>query len=146
MGKITRAAALTVGSWVLFVAIETATQVVFKLGGATLDPGAGIVPMVLRALMTPTVMIGFALYFCAFLCWMTILKDIDLGRAFPMTASVYFGTVSGGVLIFHEHLTPLRIAGVVVIVAGIALLAFDRNSPKDAEQAAGEAAVGPVHG
>jgi drug/metabolite transporter (DMT)-like permease len=87
-------------------------------------------------------MIGFTLYFCAFLCWMTILKDIDLGRAFPMTASVYFGTVSAGVLIFHEHLTPLRIAGVVVIVAGIALLAFDRNSPK----ASVEPTVGPVHG
>ena len=128
-----------IASWVLFVAIETATQVVFKLAGATLDPGSGIVPMALHALVTPIVVIGFVLYFCAFLCWMTILKDIDLGRAFPMTASVYFGTVTGGVLIFHEHLTPLRIAGVLVILVGIALLAFDRNSPK------APLLPGPVH-
>ena len=130
MGNLSRPAIWAVGSWGLFVVIETATQVVFKLAGATLDPGAGIVPMALHALTTPIVVIGFILYFCAFLCWMTILKDIDLGRAFPMTASVYFGTVTAGVLVFHEHLTPLRIAGVVVIVAGIALLAFDKNSPK----------------
>ncbi len=119
-----------VWGWLFFVVAETATQIAFKLAGAAIDPSVGIGPMLLHAAATPVVWIGFALYFSVFICWMTILKDVDLGRAFPMTAAAYLATLSAAVLFFHEHLNPVRIGGVVVIIAGIALLASDRNSPK----------------
>ena len=117
-------------SWLLFVAVETTTQIVFKMAGATLDDSAGLVPLIRHALGTPIVFVGFALYFCGFVCWLTILKDVDLGKAFPMTASVYLATLTAAVLLFHETLNPVRILGVVVIIAGVALLASDENSPK----------------
>lgn len=134
--------ALRIASWGLLVVLETATQVVFKIAGATFHPDGGVWPMVQAAAGTPVVYLGFALYFCAFLCWMTILRETDLGRAFPMTASVYFGTVSAGLVFFGEHLTPMRIVGVLVIVVGIGVLAFDRNSPKGKA----DPSIGPVHG
>ncbi len=116
--------------WVLFVAVETAIQVVFKFAGATLDDRAGLLPLVTHALTTPVVMLGFGLYFCGFLIWLTILKDVDLGRAFPMTATVYLATLGAAVFLFHEHLNPTRIAGVVVIVAGVLLLASDEDTQR----------------
>jgi drug/metabolite transporter (DMT)-like permease len=59
---------------------------------------------------------------------MTILKDADLGRAFPMTATIYLSTLACAVLVFHEHLNLTRILGVAVIMAGVLLMASDENS------------------
>ena len=122
-----------VWGWLAFVILETATQIAFKLAGTAIDPSVGIGLMIVHAALTPVVWIGFTLYFSVFVCWMTILKDVDLGRAFPMTACAYLATLTAAVLFFHEHLNLARIGGVVVIIAGIALLASDRNSPKPLE-------------
>ena len=119
--------ARAIASWLLFIAIETATQVTFKYAGGTLDDSSGLGQMALRAAHTPLVLLGFALYFLGFLIWLTILKDIDLGRAFPMTAVIYVSTLIAAVTLFHEHLNPLRIAGVLVIAIGVALLASDTS-------------------
>jgi drug/metabolite transporter (DMT)-like permease len=120
---------LAIGGWALFIAVETATQVVFKYAGATLDDRSGVAHMVAHALATPVVLLGFVLYFCGFLIWMTILKGLDLGRAFPMTAMIYVSTLASAVLFFHETLSLTRIAGVVVIAVGVVLLASDTGSP-----------------
>lgn len=124
-----RALRLAIGGWLLFIVVETATQVAFKYAGATLDDGAGVAHLIGHALATPVVLLGFALYFCGFLIWLTILKDVDLGRAFPMTAVIYVSTLTCAVLLFHETLNLTRIVGVVVIAAGVALLASDTRSP-----------------
>ena len=124
-----RALGLAIAGWALFIAIETATQVVFKFAGATLDDHLGVGHMVAQALATPVVLLGFALYFCGFLIWLTILKGLDLGRAFPMTAMIYVSTLASAVLLFHETLSPTRIAGVAVIALGVALLASDTGEP-----------------
>lgn len=120
---------LAIGGWALFIAVETATQVVFKYAGATLDDRSGVGHMVAHALATPVVLLGFALYFCGFLIWMTILKGLDLGRAFPMTAMIYVSTLASAVLLFHETLSLTRIAGVMVIALGVVLLASDKGAP-----------------
>lgn len=114
-----------IGGWLLFIAVETATQVTFKYAGGTLDDSHGLVAMAASAIQAPIVLLGFGLYFLGFLIWLTILKDIDLGRAFPMTAVIYVSTLVAAVTLFHEHLNPMRIAGVLVIAVGVALLASD---------------------
>jgi len=126
-----RALRAAIGGWLLFILVETATQVAFKYAGATLDDRSGLGRLIAHALTTPVVLLGFGLYFCGFLIWLTILKDIDLGRAFPMTAVIYVSTLAAAVLLFHERLNPTRIAGVVVIAVGVALLASDAGAPDD---------------
>lgn len=115
--------------WLLFVAVETATQITFKFAGATLDDRSGLVHLALQVLATPVALLGFALYFLTFLVWMTILRDLDLSRAFPMTAMIYVTTLASAVLLFHETLNPMRIAGVLVIAIGVAILASDTDEP-----------------
>jgi drug/metabolite transporter (DMT)-like permease len=127
-----RALGAAVGGWLLFVLVETSTQVAFKYAGATLDDRSGLGHLIGHALATPVVFLGFGLYFCGFLIWLTILKDIDLGRAFPMTAVIYVSTLAAAVLLFHERLNPTRIAGVLVIAVGVALLASDTGGPAEA--------------
>lgn len=125
------------GGWVLFLCVETVTQVTLKFAGGSLDDRAGFWPMVAHAAANPVTWLGFASYFGGFLVWLTILKDVDLGRAFPMTASMYLLTLTAGVVLFHEHLTPIRLLGVVAIVGGVALLASDENSPKPQSPSSG---------
>ncbi len=127
--RAARPLSTVIGAWLLFIAVETATQIAFKYAGATLDDRSGLGHLVGHALTTPVVLLGFALYFCGFLIWLTILKVVDLGRAFPMTAIIYVSTLASAVLLFHEKLNPTRIAGVVVIAAGVGLLASDTRAP-----------------
>jgi drug/metabolite transporter (DMT)-like permease len=127
------ALAAAIGGWLLFITVETATQVAFKYAGATLDDRSGLGRLVAHALATPVVLLGFALYFCGFLLWLTILKTVDLGRAFPMTAMVYVTTLACAVILFHERLNATRIAGVAVIALGVALLASDTRPAPPAE-------------
>ena len=129
-----RALGAAVGGWLLFIVVETATQVAFKYAGATLDDRSGLGRLIAHALTTPVVFLGFGLYFCGFLIWLTILKDIDLGRAFPMTAVIYVSTLAAAVLLFHERLNVTRIAGVLVIAVGVALLASDAGAPAHAPE------------
>lgn len=114
--------------WFLYVVVETAVQVVFKIAGAGLQAGGGLMPMIAHAATSPWVLGGFFLYFLGFLLWMTILKDADLGRAFPMTAMVYLTTLAAAVFQFHEVLTPLRVIGILTIIVGVGVLASDENS------------------
>jgi drug/metabolite transporter (DMT)-like permease len=123
--------AAVLGGWLLFIALETMVQVVFKLAGGELDADAGLAPLLRHALTTPIVLLGFGLYFCGFLVWITLLKDLDLGRAFPMTAIVYIATFSAAILLFHERPNATRILGVLVIMGGVVLLASDENSPRE---------------
>lgn len=117
-------------AWLLFIAIETLTQVVFKFAGETLDESHGLLQMLRQAVTTPIVLLGLALYFAGFLVWMTILKDVDMGRAFPMTATIYLATLATAVLVFHEALNPTRMVGVAVIIAGVVLMASDEDSAR----------------
>lgn len=119
------------GGWALFIGVETITQIVMKVAGEGLNDDHGVLPMVLQAAGSPVTWLAFFLYFAGFLVWLTILKDADMGRAFPMTASIYLATLTAAVLLFHEHLNPTRILGVFAIVGGVGLLASDENSARD---------------
>ncbi len=126
-------------SWVLFLTVETAAQITFKIAGSGLNPAHGFLPLIVHAFGSPWVFGAFTLYFGCFLLWMTILKDSDLGRAFPMTALIYLCTLGAAIFLFHEVLTPLRVVGIVAIVVGVAILVTDRNSEAPVIES-------PVHG
>lgn len=116
--------------WLVFLAVETSVQVVFKIGGGGLDDAHGLQALVVHALSSPWVIGGFGLYFLGFLLWMTILKDADLGRAFPMTSVIYICTLAAAVGLFHETVTPVRLVGIALILGGVVLLAGDEDRAK----------------
>ena len=62
--------------------------------------------------------------FCASLgSWLYALRFLPLGLAFSLTNGVHIFVPLGSWLFLHEHLGPLRIAGITVIILGILLLA-----------------------
>jgi multidrug transporter EmrE-like cation transporter len=79
----------------------------------------------LRSLATdPAFVAGFLLYAMSFLTWLLALRRYEAARIFPAFVSAgYVGVLLGGYLFLGESLGASRLAGIAVILVGIALVA-----------------------
>ena len=69
---------------------------------------------------------GMALFGSGFLLWLYILRSYPLSIAFPIAAgSLVFATQLFGVLVLREPFTMTHGLGIVLIVAGIALVSVN---------------------
>jgi drug/metabolite transporter (DMT)-like permease len=112
--------------WLLLIAVDTGAQIAFKIAGSTLEVDHGVLATLRQAIQSPWVFSAFALYLATFFVWMTILREDDLSRVFPMTAIMSVTTVAAGVALFHESLSLTGLFGIGCIVMGVTLLARDR--------------------
>ena len=86
-----------------------------------------------HALFNPSVALGIVLLIGFFACYMTALSWADLSFVMPATA---FGNVVVAMLShfwLHEHLSPYRWAGVILITSAVGFVA---NSPSRTEHPA----------
>jgi len=66
---------------------------------------------------------GVFLYGISFLLWLFVISKIKLNTAYPIAASLNFSlVVLFSWLFFKEHLLPIQILGLAVIIFGIFLL------------------------
>jgi drug/metabolite transporter (DMT)-like permease len=63
------------------------------------------------------VLLGF--FLCQFVNWMWVLGNADLSYAQPFTALSYVAVSGCAAFYFHEHLSPLRITGIALILLGV---------------------------
>lgn len=64
--------------------------------------------------------------------WQQIIKRIPLTMAFANKAVTVVWGIIWGALIFHESLTPAKILGAVIVVAGVVLFAMsDREETNE---------------
>lgn len=73
----------------------------------------------------PWMVIALCAGFAGTLCWMVALTKLPLSQAYPFTAFTFVLVTLGGAWFFSEPLTLTRIAGVIVIAAGIILAAIE---------------------
>lgn len=64
--------------------------------------------------------------------WQQVIKRIPLTMAFANKAVTVVWGIIWGILVFHESLTPAKIVGAVIVVAGVVLFAVS-----DGEEANG---------
>jgi multidrug transporter EmrE-like cation transporter len=87
----------------------------------------------LRALvglfMEPRFATGFVLYFLAAVVWFRVVATEPLSVAYPLLVSCTFTLVTAGaVIMFGESLTRRQVLGLVVILAGIALISIEKSN------------------
>lgn len=71
--------------------------------------------------------VGFLLYGAGAAIWMLILRLTPLSLAFPIAAgSLMIGTLLTGVFLLNERVTFMHVAGVCMIIAGVAFIAANR--------------------
>jgi multidrug transporter EmrE-like cation transporter len=68
------------------------------------------------------VIFGFLFYLVSAASWLIILSRVDLSFAYPMISIGYIVIVVLSKYIFNEPVTTLRIAGTLLVCAGVFLL------------------------
>lgn len=91
------------------------------VGFLSLQPQLFLAGLV-RAFLNPFILGGFALVFVASLFWLAVLSRIPLSVAYPMLSLSYVLAVFAAALFLGEHITWLRVLGVLIICTGVALV------------------------
>lgn len=78
----------------------------------------------ITALFTPWAALGVALLVLWMTSRMTLLSWADLSYVLPVTSIGYALAALSGKFLLHESIAPLRWAGILLIVSGVALVSI----------------------
>jgi drug/metabolite transporter (DMT)-like permease len=100
-------------------------QVFMKFGidGRPPIPAGGAAGWYLRTVFSPYVFAGLMLYFVSSLFWLTLLRWFELSFVYPLIATGYIVVMVLSYLFFHDHITWVRVVGVLLICAGVGFIA-----------------------
>ena len=77
---------------------------------------------VIKAAFTPYVSFGLVLYATAMVLWLAVLSRVELSFAYPMLSLGYVFVIFASWLIFNEQVSTLRVAGILFICIGVAMM------------------------
>lgn len=110
------------------MAVYVAASALLTTGGVLLLRSAlddvELSPSALGSLvLEPAFLAGFFLYVGSFLTWLLALRRFEAVVIFPaFVGAGYAGVVLGGRIFLGESLTATRVAGILVILAGVLLV------------------------
>ena len=97
-----------------------------QAGGLTLSAG-GVTNLIVRLARQPTFVVGVLLYGVAAVVWFRVLSLAEVSSSYPVLIGLTFTLVTiGAILLFKESVSTLKVAGILVILAGIVLIAKGR--------------------
>ncbi|WP_152532799.1 MULTISPECIES: EamA family transporter [unclassified Paenibacillus] len=117
---------ITFGYFLLFVNIImlVSGQALFKLG---LDKMGGVsLHNTWKALLSPTIVIGLVLYVVATLIWFVVLSRLPLSTAYPIQSLAYVLGIFIAAFAFHETVSITKWFGAIIVIIGVALIAFEK--------------------
>lgn len=103
------------------VALGVMGQVSLKKG-MLLSGSIGLTLSLIKVIFTPYIFLGLVLYAIAMFLWLSILSRVELSYAYPMLSLSYVFIILASWLIFNEHLSLLRLLGVVFICLGVMMV------------------------
>ena len=66
--------------------------------------------------------LAFLCYAASILLWMVILSRVEVSYAYPLLSIGYIVAAIAGYFLFQEHLSALRICGILVICLGVIMI------------------------
>lgn len=103
------------------VCIDTAVQLIWSKT-ATDALGDDALGTLLGMFSHPLLYLMLGMYAMQFVNWMIVLSKADLSFAQPITACSYVLTAAGSAYFLADRVTPLRIAGIALILIGVWLI------------------------
>lgn len=110
--------------FILLLAIDTFNQVAFKMAGERTAPVTFDADWLMRIVNEPWIGAILAGYLMAFLIYMTLLRDVQIGPAFAASHLEIVTVMIFSVLFFDERFTSLQVVGCAAILGGVAILAI----------------------
>jgi multidrug transporter EmrE-like cation transporter len=106
------------------VLMGAAGQVIMKKGMLAYgEVSAGSVwRELIPILKVPFVSLGLLCYALSAVLWIAVVSKIDLSLAYPMVSVAYVAVFVASWLLFGEKISALRVAGLVLIVAGVLVI------------------------
>jgi uncharacterized membrane protein len=81
---------------------------------------------ILTILVRPMFLAGIALYGLATVLWIYLLSKHELSYIYPMIAFAYVFGVILSVLVLKENLSLMRSLGILLVVAGVAVIGIGK--------------------
>jgi multidrug transporter EmrE-like cation transporter len=86
--------------------------------------GGGAVLRILPAMLSNGfLLLSFLCYGFSIIIWLLVLSRVEVSFAYAFSSLGYILVTVMGVLILKEHISALRIVGIVIVCAGIILVA-----------------------
>jgi drug/metabolite transporter (DMT)-like permease len=107
------------------VAIDVVGQLWFKLGLTRLPPKQAhdhIGVFWKRVFSSPMLWAGIGAYAVELILWLAVLANAPLSFVFPLASLSYVGVLIASRLVLGETLSRRRVAGALLITAGVALV------------------------
>jgi drug/metabolite transporter (DMT)-like permease len=113
----------------VFVAVvfNTAAQLVLKVGidriGVFTFHWSNFIPIVLKVMASPWIIVGIIIYVGSMGIWLMVLSRIPVSVAYPIASLGYLTSAIAAYYFLGENVTMLRIAGIIVILVGVYMVA-----------------------
>jgi len=103
----------------------------FILGGVLLNAtaqlllkaGTNAMPLGIRLAIEPHILAGLACYVISVVVWVIALSRVPVSIAYPMLSIGYVVNAVAAWALLGEAVTPMRMAGIAVIVVGVFMVA-----------------------
>ncbi len=117
------------------IALDTGLQLVWKTSIAAI-PDTSLWDAAVAVARNPIFILIVAFMAAQLVNWLKVLDHADLSYAKPFTSLSYVTVCALSVLVLGEHIAPLQIVGIVVVVAGVWCVSVTKRStlaPANAE-------------
>jgi multidrug transporter EmrE-like cation transporter len=109
----------------------TLASFAFILTGVLLNAGAQLLlkagtnaaPLGLRLAIEPHILAGLACYVVSVVVWVVALSKVPVSMAYPMLSIGYVVNAIAAYYLLGETVTPMRLAGIGVIIVGVFIVA-----------------------
>ena len=81
------------------------------------------ISFIVNLLINPWVLSGILATFLAGVSWMLAMTKFDLSYAYPFVSLNYIFIMASGFLLFNETMSPAKIAGSILVIIGILVMA-----------------------
>ncbi len=98
------------------VLLNATAQLLLKAGTNAMPLGPGLA-------IEPHVLAGLACYVVSVVVWIVGLSKVPVSIAYPMLSLGYVVNAVAAYYLLGEAVTPLRLAGIAIIIAGVVLVA-----------------------
>ena len=121
------------------ILLDTVVQTVWKRAASSLtikvpfDPADALMALSHR----PIFLVVGLLIALQMINWLKVLDDADVSFALPITALSYVSVTAVSALWLHESVTPGRLAGMGLILAGVVLVSRTDHNTIDPDRQAG---------
>jgi multidrug transporter EmrE-like cation transporter len=88
-----------------------------------LKAGTNAAPLGVRLAVEPHILAGLACYVVSVVVWVIALSRVQVSIAYPMLSIGYVVNAAAAYYLLGEAVTPMRLAGIGIIVLGVFIVA-----------------------